>query len=298
MNDMELRILNYFLVVAREENILKASKSLHISQPTLSRQLKDLEKELGKTLFIRGNRKITLTEEGMLFKKRAEEIMTLVKKTEEEIALQNANIAGDIYIGAGETNAIRILAKTIKAINSQWPLLKFHIISGDSKDVLEHLDKGLIDFGVLFDPIDCSKYDYIRLKELDRWGVLLKKDDPLANKDSISAEELWDKPLIMSRQQKDGGLLSIWFKKQLTELNIVSTYNLIFNGSLLVEEGLGYALCLDNIIKLNSDSSICFKPLNPNLQIGISLIWKKYQPLSNSSKIFVNTLKQILNDKK
>lgn len=288
---MELRVLQYFLAVAREQSILKASETLHLSQPTLSRQLKDLEIELGKQLFIRGNRKITLTEEGVLLRKRAEEIVALVKKAENEIMIFEESIAGDIYIGAGETDAIRLIARTAAKLQAEHPLLHYHIFSGDSEDVLERLDKGLLDFGIVFNPTDLSSYNHIPIPKKDRWGVLMRQDSPLADRDTVRSEDLWDKPLILSRQQKEGSELSLWLKKDFSELNIVATYNLLFNGSLMVKEGLGYALCLDGIINTSGNSNLCFKPLEPPLELGMNLVWKKYQVFSKGAEKFLEQLK-------
>ncbi len=288
---MELRVLHYFLAVAREQSILKASKALHLSQPTLSRQLKDLEMELGKPLFIRGNRKITLTEEGVLLRKRAEEIVNLVKKTENEITVFDESIAGDIHIGAGETDAIRLIVRAAAALQARHPLLHYHIFSGDSQDVLERLDKGLLDFGILFDPIDLSSYHHIRIPKKDKWGVLMRRDSPLARKNSIQPDDLWDKPLIFSRQQKAGSELSLWLQKDFSELNIVATYNLLFNGSLMVEENLGYALCLDNIINTSGHRNLIFKPLEPALTLSMNFVWKKYQVFPKAAKKFLEQIK-------
>lgn len=291
---MELRVLQYFLAVAREQSILGASESLHLSQPTLSRQLKDLEEELGKQLFIRGNRKITLTDEGMLLRKRAEEIMDLVKKTESEISLSEDSVTGDIYIGAGETDAIRLLAKVAEQLQAKYPQIRYHISSGDSEDVIDRLDKGLIDFGILFDPADLSKYNHLRIPQNDKWGVLMRRDSPLAKKDSIQPEDLWDKPLILSRQQKEGSDLSVWLKKDFSELNIVASYSLLFNGSLMVDEGFGYALCFDKIINVSGNSNLCFKPLEPSLEIGMNLVWKKYQVFTKAAEKFLDKIKEIV----
>ncbi len=288
---MELRVLQYFLAVAREQSILKASEALHLSQPTLSRQLRDLEIQLGKQLFVRGNRKITLTDEGALLRKRAEEIVALVKKTENEIMLSEESISGNIYIGAGETDAIRLVTRTAAKLQAEHPLLHYHIFSGDSQDVLERLDKGLLDFGIVFDPTDLSSYNHIGIPKKDRWGVLMRRDSPLANQDTICPEDLWDKPIILSRQQKEGSELSLWLKKDFSELNIVATYNLLFNGSLMVDEGLGYALCLDGIINTSGNSNLCFKPLEPSLKLGMNLVWKKYQVFSKAVEKFLEQFK-------
>lgn len=288
---MELRVLQYFLTVSREQSISGAAEHLHLSQPTLSRQLKDLEDELGKQLFIRGNRKITLTEEGMILRQRAEEIMILVKKAESEISLSDDIIAGDLHIGAGETDALRLIAHIATHLQRDYPQIHYHISSGDGEDVLERLDKGLIDFGILFDPTDLSKYNHLRIPTKDTWGVLMRRDSPLAIKDSINPEDLWDKPLIISRQQKAGSDLSLWLQQDISNLNIVATYSLIFNASLLVDEGLGYALTLEKLINVSGDSTLCFKPLNPKLEIGLNLVWKKYQVFSKAADKFLERVR-------
>ena len=290
---MELRVLQYFLAVAREQSVSGAAEYLHLSQPTLSRQLKDLEEELGKQLFLRGNRKITLTEEGMILRKRAEEIVNLVQKAEREITLNDEAIAGDIHIGAGETDAIRPLARAAGQIQQEHPQIRIHISSGDSANVTEELDKGLIDFGLLFDPKDLSKYQYLRIPQKDTWGVLMRRDAPLAKKEAIGPKDLWDKPLILSRQHRAGSALSLWLKREEADLNIVATYSLLYNGSILVDEGLGYAITLDKIINTQG-GNLCFRPLIPTLQAGLCVVWKKYQVLTKASELFLNTLQSNL----
>lgn len=294
---MELRVLQYFLAVTREQSISGAAEALHLSQPTLSRQLKDMEDELGKQLLIRGNRKITLTEEGMILKKRAEEIVDLVKKTENEILISDKNISGDIYIGAGETNAVRLIAKVAKTLQKEYPQIHYHISSGDSVDVIERLDKGLIDFALLLGTIDISKYDYLKFPVKDIWGVLMRRDCILATKEYIEPEDLWDKPLIISRQQVDGSELLNWLKQKISKLNIVATYSLVYNASLMVEEELGYALCLDKIINTTGTSNLCFKPFYPRLEIGMNIVWKKYQIFSKASEKFLNQMQKELCNK-
>ena len=193
---MELRVLQYFLAVAREQNISAAAQSLHLTQPTLSRQLKELEEELGKQLMVRGSRKIVLTEEGMLLRKRAEEILDLVGRTEKEIAQSDDTVSGDIYIGTGETDGMRQIARTAKQLQEHSPGIHFHIVSGDAVDVCERLDKGLLDFGVLLGDIDKIKYHYLELPMKDTWGILMRRDSPLAQQERILPQDLWDKPLI------------------------------------------------------------------------------------------------------
>ena len=293
---MELRVLQYFLAIAREQSIVKAAKSLHLSQPTLSTQIKAMEKELGKQLLIRGtkgSRKVTLTEEGMILRKRAEEILNLVQKAQREISLSDKVIVGDVHIGTGETDAVRIIAKAARELYKTYPGIHHHISSGNAQFVIEQLDKGLIDFGIIFGPIDQTKYNFIEMPFKDTWGVLMLQDSPLAAKAAISPEDLWNKPLIISQQANAQGGLAAWMKKELSELEIVATYNLLFNASLMVEEGLGYAIGLDKIIHTSGNSNLCFRPLTPKKEAGMSIIWKKYQVFSKASEKFMQKMKEM-----
>ena len=293
---MELRVLQYFLAVAREQSILRAAESLHLSQPTLSTQIKNMEEELGKQLLIRGtkgSRKITLTEEGMLLKKRAEEILELVRKTESEITLSDSIIMGDIYIGTGETDAIRLLAKAAKELQNTYPGIHYHISSGNAEFVVEQLDKGLIDFGIVFGQVDQTRYNSLKMPTKDIWGVLMRRDSALAQKETIAPEDLWDKPLIISHQRNQGKELSAWMKRDISKLNVVATYNLLFNASLLVDEGLGYAIGFDKIINITENRSLCFRPLQPNIEIEMSLVWKKYQIFTKAAEQFIKKIEKM-----
>ena len=293
---MELRVLGYFLAVAREQSMVRAAQSLHLSQPTLSTQLKALEEELGKQLLIRGSkgsRKITLTEEGMILRKRAEEILNLVQKTQQEISLSDQTIVGDVYIGTGETDAVRFIARAAKELYQTYPGIHYHISSGNADFVSEQLDKGLIDFGIVFGNVDHAKYHSIELPFKDLWGVLMRRDAPLAEKPVICPEDLWDKPLIISKQEDSKATLSGWLQKELSELEVVATYNLLFNASLLVEEGLGYAIGLDKIINTSGNSKLCFRPLSPQREAGMQIVWKKYQVFSKACEKFIEKLKEI-----
>lgn len=296
---MELRVLQYFLAIAREQSIVRAAESLNLSQPTLSTQMKHMEEELGKQLLIRGSkgsRKVTLTEEGLILRKRAEEILDLVKKTENEIALSDNIIMGDVYIGTGETDAVRLLARAAGKLCSHYPGIHYRISSGNAAFVTEHLDKGLIDFGIVFGTPDLKKYDALKLPVKDVWGVLMPKSAPLAQKESISPKDLWDKPLLISQEQSDGGDLIQWMHRSLSSLNVTAAYNLLYNASLLVEEGLGYAICLDKIINTSGDSKLCFRPLSPGLEVEMSIIWKKYQVFSKPAEKFLQVLQESLEE--
>ncbi|MCM1267697.1 MAG: LysR family transcriptional regulator [Bacteroidales bacterium] len=297
LSEMELRVLQYFLAVAREQSISRAAKSLHLSQPTLSTQIKAMEEELGKQLLIRGtkgSRKVTLTEEGMILRKRAEEILNLVQKTEKEITLSDRTVAGDIYIGTGETDAVRLIARAAKNLYETYPDIHYHISSGNADFVQEQLEKGLIDFGVIFGPVDQTKYHFLPFPCKDVWGVLMRRDSPLAEKESISPQDLWDKPLIISQQENGNKGLTEWIGRDLSALEIVATYNLVFNASLLVSEGLGYAIGFDKIINTSGDSSLCFRPLSPKREAGMSMIWKKYQIFSKAAEKFLEKMRETL----
>lgn len=286
---MDIRILEYFLAVAREESISGAAEALKMTQPPLSRQLKGLEEELGIQLLIRGNRKITLTEEGLLLRKRAEEIIDLMEKTKAEITTSD-NISGDIYIGGAEAEGVRFIAQKMKELQEEYPNIHFHFYSGHAEDIIERLDKGLLDFGIFVEPSDLSRYDFIKLPDKDIWGVLMRKDSPLAAKSSIASEDLLGIPIINSNQAMVRNEMSGWMGGDYEKLNIVATYNLLYNASLMVEEGVGYALCLDKIIKTGEDDPLCFRPLKPKLEVGLKLAWKKYQVFSKPSRMFLEKL--------
>ena len=287
---MELRVLQYFLAVARENSISGAAQFLHLTQPTLSRQLKELEEELGKQLFIRGNRRITLTEEGMILRKRAEEITELVQKAEDEITASDAMLAGDILIGAGETDGNRFLIKAIKAIQKEYPLVHFHIVSGDKAMITEAIDRGSIDFGIVFGNIDTAKYESIPVHHKDTWGVLMRRDAELAKKEFVTADDLIDQPLIISRQAFQNSELKNFFHIEQENLNIAATYSLLFNGSLMVDEGLGYAICFDKLVNVSGNSNLCFRPLQPKIEARMSILWKKYQVFSKAAQKFLQQL--------
>lgn len=287
---MDIRVLQYFLAVAREESITRAAETLHMTQPPLSRQLKDLENEVGKQLLIRGSKKVTLTEDGMLLRKRAEEMVALMEKTKAELTSSDETISGEIYMGSGETEAVSTIAKIAKNLQEEYPLIRYHIYSGDAEHIIERLDKGLIDFGLLVEPFDIEKYDFLRLPEKDTWGVLMRKDSPLAEKESICAEDLWDKPLIISHQTSISNEMIAWLRKDISQLNIVATYDLLYNASRFVKMGLGYAIALDKLINTSGDSNLCFRPLYPVSEAGLCIVWKRYQVFSRATELFLRKI--------
>lgn len=295
---MEIRVLKYFLAVAREGSITKAANSLHLTQPTLTRQLQDLEHELKQKLFIRGKHNVTLTQEGLILRKRAQEIIDMVEKTEAEFQSISDSISGDIYIGGGETDSMKYIAEVIKDLQLEYPGIKYHIYSGNAEDVTEKLDRGLLDFGVLIQPVDLSKYDSIELPEKDVWGVITRMDNPLALKEKILLQDLINVPILVSRQMspkysKESGFLD-WFGDEFEKLNITATYNLVYNAAIMVKAGIGNAITLDRLINTSQSSNLCFRPLYPKLESGLDIVWKKNQVFSTPAKLFLNKLREKL----
>lgn len=293
---MEIRVLRYFLAIAREGSITNAANFLHVTQPTLSRQIHDLEKELGQKLFTRGSHSMTLTAEGMILRKRAEEIISMVDKTEAEFNYMENAIGGDIYIGGGETDAVKLIAEIAKDLRENYPGIRYHLYSGNSEDVTERLDKGLLDFGILIQPANITKYDYINIPAKDTWGVVMRKDSPLAKKESILKEDLLDVPLICSRQaisqERSQNEFADWFGEDFEKLDIVTTFNLVYNAAIMVEAGIGYAVTIDKIANTSESSSLCFRPLTPRLDSGLNVVWKKYQVFSSAAEVFLERLRQ------
>lgn len=287
---MDIRELKYFLAVAREENISKAADYLYITQPSLTRQIQALEREVGRPLFHRANRKMTLTETGILLRKHAEEIIELYEKTQKALAAPSDTVSGEVYIGGGESYAVKIIANIAKEIQNNYPNIRFNFYSGDSLEVSEKLEKGLLDFGILIEANDLNKYDCLRLPVKDVWGVLMRKDAPLAEKQFITPEDLIDKPLICSKHSMAIRNIARWMNTDVKKLNIVATYNLIYNASLLVEAGIGYAIGLDKLINTGSDSPFTFRPLSPLTESPLDIVWKKYQIFSPAAQIFLQYL--------
>ena len=288
---MELRVLRYFIEVAREGSITNAARALHISQPTLSKQLKELEAELSCKLFVRGNYNVHLTEEGILLRKRAEDILNMTDKTIDEFKSLNEVTGGDIRIGCAESYLISHLANVIKDFRLQYPSLRFHITSGDTRVVINDLEQGLSDFAVIVEPPDLSKYNYLSLPGDDTWGLLMRADNPLANKTSLSLEDLKDVPLIISPQSIKNDLPR-WCGEAVDKLNFVGTVNLFYNGSVFVKEGLGNMLVFDKLADVSCESGLCFRPLSPKLETRMYIIWKKYQVFTPIAEKLVELLKE------
>ena len=290
--NMEIRELRYFLAIAREQSISKAAESLYMTQPSLSRQMQNLEKELGKQLFVRGSKKIELTEAGFLLQKRAEETLALYEKTQAELAAPE-ECAGEIRIGGGESFCVSFVARLATKMQRENPRVVFHFFSGDTQDVTEKLEKGLIDFGILVEPAEISRYEFLRLPQKDTWGVLMRKDSPLAQKERITPQDLSGKPLIRSLHAVKNRELSAWFSGEEPQ-DVRATYNLLYNASLLVREGMGYAVGLDRIINTTGESELCFRPLDPPLESTLAVAWKKNQIFSRPAQKFLQMLRDEL----
>ena len=288
---MEIRVLRYFLEVAREGSVTRAAERLHISQPTLSKQLKDLERELGKKLFVRSSFSVRLTDEGMLLRKRAEDILDMVNKTAKEFKALGQITGGDIHIGCAESEGIKHLARRIRAVQEQVPGIRVHLYSGDTDDLAERLDRGLLDFAVIAQAVDLSKYNYVELPGADTWGVVMRKDAALAQKEAVRIDDLLDLPLIVSRQGLREDIPKL-FGEQVDRLNVTATLNLTYNGSVLAREGLGYVLTFDKLVDTSRESELCFRPLTPSLETKLYFIWKKYQVFTPVAELLLNEWKE------
>ena len=290
---MELRELRYFLAVAREKNITKAADALYISQPSLSKQMQNLEKEIGSPLFVRGSRSVALTETGMLLKKRAEELLELYEKTEAELAAPAETVCGEVRIGGGESYALQTVMQAAKAVQDNYPHVTFRFFSGDAYDVSEKLDRGLIDFGVMVDLPDTSQYNALRLPLTDRWGVLMRRDSPLAEKESVSPSDLTGQPVLASRQMLEKkGMINEWMRR-IGKMDVRATFNLVYNASIMVQEGVGYAITLEKLINTTGESALCFRPLQPEVRTNLDLVWKKHAVFSKPSLCFLEAFRAL-----
>jgi DNA-binding transcriptional LysR family regulator len=290
---LEIRVLRYFLAVAQEGSVTRAARALHLTQPTLSRQIRELEEELGQTLFSRGGRELSLTREGLLLRQRAEEIVGLAEITEKEFrSLGEKTVSGDLSLGCGESKALSFVTDALKVLQDEHPLIIPHFFSGNGEIVMDRLDKGLLDFAVLMGAENTERYSSLPLPNHDTWGLLMDKDDPMAQKKAITAEDLLDIPLILSSQSLSRDELSGWLGFPMSRLHIAATYTLLFNGSLMVRSGLGYALCFDHIAPSGKDSPFAFRPLSPLLTSPLSLVWKKHQILSAPAEAFLAKIRE------
>ena len=288
---IETRLLQYFLAAARELNITRAAESLYIAQPTLFRQLMELEQQLGKKLFIRGKRNLTLTEEGEFLRGRAQEILELMDSTEAALHTEETILSGHITIGCGETIAMDKIARILADFHQKYPDVKFHTHSGDADVILERLDKGLVDMGLLLGPIRQEKYDYLNLHQKDVYGLLMPADCKLACQESINIDQLKSLPMILAEQTFSGHQQLEWFGLNYSVLNVVATYSLIYNATFLVEHGIGYALCLDRLVN-TMGRNLTFRPIHPELSVDLHIVTKKYQTFSPAVKVFLQMIQE------
>ena len=291
---MEIRVLRYFLTVVREESITRASEVLHITQPTLSRQLAQMEKEVGVKLFDRGARKIKLTNEGILLRRRAEEILQLVDKTEKELAEQEEQVEGRVSIGCGETSSVQLLPEPIDAFRQKYPRVTFDIFTATADMVKDQMDKGLLDIGLLLEPVDMEKYSFIRLSKRERWVVLMRPDDPLSEKDAVTAKDLAQLPLILPRRMNIRSELASWFGGYYEKLNVVFTSNLSTNSAIMVNGGLAYSLVIEGAVPFWDQSKITYRPLVPPLETTSVLAWRRGQPFSLAATKFIEHMQCLL----
>lgn len=289
---MELRTLRYFLALTQEGTILGAARSLHITQPTLSRQLSDLEKEIGKKLFERGSKRVKLTEEGVRLREYAKSIVTLADKAMEELAQPERSVAGDVYVGCGESDAMRCVLCAMKRCRLDHPGIRFHLFSGTSADLLDRFNDGLLDFIVEFEAVERADCCSLRLPFADTWGVLMRKDSPLAALETVSPPDLVGVPVIGSRQGVKSGKMREWAGGLYDKLDVVLTYNLVGNAALAVEEGMGVAICYDRLVRISGESSLRFRPLDPPLSSDVAVLWKRHRLLSSAAESFLECLRE------
>ena len=288
---MEIRTLRYFMAIAREENMTRAAEALHVTQPTLSKQMQALEAELGKKLFRRHSFSIELTEEGMLLRRRAEDLLSMADKITAEFAAMDDIIGGTIYFSCAESWQIRHLARVIRHFKLQYPEFHYHITSGDTEQVTEKLDRGLLDFAIIVEEPDYEKYHVLRMPEGDRWGLVMRADNALARKSVIHADDLRGLPLFCSEQGWRNDLPR-WCGDQMDELHLEGSFRLAYNGAVFAREGLGYLLTFDHLVDTSPESGLAFRPLDPPLETAMYLIWKKQQVFTPIAERFIAELQK------
>lgn len=286
---MEIRTLRYFLAVAREENMTRAAENLHVTQPTLSKQLKSLENELGKKLFTRHSFNIKLTDEGILLRSRAEDLVNMADRIEQEFVALDDISGGDLYLGLAESFQIRYLAGVIKEFKLRYPNLHYHITSGDTEQIADKLDKGLLDFLVLAEYPDSRKYDFIEFPEADVWGLVMRNDDPLAEKEAVRVNDLEGLPLFCSEQAWKNELKE-WAGRSFSKLKLEGSFRLAYNGSVFVREGLGYLLTFDHLIDTSKNSGLAFRPLSPVMKTKLYIVWNRHQAFTPIAERFLKQL--------
>ena len=290
---MELRTLRYFLAAAQEENITRAADILHVTQPTLSRQMMDLERELGTTLMLRGKNGLTLTDDGIFFRQRAEEIVELADRLEQSFVERNADVSGLIAIGASEAVGSRLFAKLIKQFSDKYPLVQFHLYNEMADNIKDRLDKGLVDVGLLLEPVDTVKYDFVRLSQKETWGILMRDDHPLAEHKTITPEEITEYPLILPLRERVRNEILNWINREEKDLIIPLSYTLLSNAALMVEAGLGCAFCLDGALAIHSSPRLRFVPIAPEHTTRSVLVWKKNHLFSPATSLFIQEINML-----
>ncbi len=293
---MELRTLRYFLTTANEGNISRAAYILHVTQPTLSRQLMELERELGAVLMVRGKKGVTLTDDGVFFRQRAEEIVELADRAEKAFAERDNAVSGIITIGATEAVGSRLLAKIMKRFSEKYPLVQFHLYNEMADNIKDKMDKGLIDIGLLLEPVDTTKYEFIRLSQKETWGVLMKDTHPLAQREVISVEEISAYPLILPLRENVRTEILNWIGKEERELQIPLYYTLLSNAVLMVDAGMGCAFCLDGALAIHSSPSLRFVPIVPEHTTRSVLLWKKNQLFTPVTSLFIQEINMLKNE--
>lgn len=291
---MEIRVLRYFLTVVREESITRAAEALHITQPTLSRQLAQMEEEMGVKLFDRGTRRITLTNEGLLLRRRAEEILNLVDKTEKELTEQEDAVEGTVSIGCGDLGAVEILADLLQSFHRRYPAVTFDLYTATADHVREQMEHGLIDIGLLSEPVNIEKCDFIRLKRKEKWVVAMHPDSPLAQKEMITPADLKGVPLILPRRLNVRNEVASWFGDDFDKLNVLFTSNLPANSSIMVSRKMAYAILIGASISLWDQDKITYRPLSPELTASSVIAWRRQQPFGlAASKLIAHIRREL-----
>lgn len=287
---VELRTLRYFLAAAQEGNITRAADILHITQPTLSRQIMELERELGTTLMLRGKNGLTLTDDGLFFRQRAEEIVELADRLEQNFTERKSDVSGLIAIGASESVGSRLFARLIKRFSDKYPLIQFHLYNEMADNIRDRLEKGLVDVGLLLEPVDTSRYDFVRLSQKETWGILMRDDHPLAERKTIAPDEIAEYPLILPLRERVRNEILNWMRKEEKDLTIPLSYTLLSNAALMVEAGLGCAFCLDGALAIHSSPHLSFVPISPEHTTRSVLVWKKNQMFSPATALFIQEI--------
>lgn len=294
---MEIRVLQYFMAVVKHENITKAAEELHLTQPTLSRQLTDLEEELGVQLLVRGKRKTQLTEAGLMFKTRAQEILSLTEKTKEQFAKLDELVAGDIYIGAGETEAMACLAKVLAPLRRSYPHIRFHLVSGNEDLIYDYLQKGLLDFGLVCRADAPRTYVFRRIPHEDVWGLMMRADNPLTAKETVRRADLLEEPLIVSEQAMKRHELDHYFGSAAEKIEVAGTYNLLYNTIFFIEAGIGSALCFKGMADaVGTSRGLVFRPLEPELRSANYVVWRRDQVFSRAGRLVVAALDEVFSN--